>query len=233
MRRWRQTVLGLATAALWVCACGKSQETEDAKARAARPTIAPEDTANVPKAAPGPETTAPPVTDTRASGPATPKGVAVPDAAPGAESLRTAAPLRSSAPQAPPQVSASTAPPAAPAPLPGSDRADVVDVGGEVRVTPTKSDLTRVGPEKCQVCHRVQFTSWAETAHAKRTPPLDCEACHGPGSEYRTLAIMKDPAKARSAGLVIPGKEFCVTCHRGAWSDDLLRKAHAHKPVSP
>ena len=41
MRRWRQTVLGLAAAALWVCACGKSQETEDAKARAARPTIAP------------------------------------------------------------------------------------------------------------------------------------------------------------------------------------------------
>jgi hypothetical protein len=105
----------------------------------------------------------------------------------------------------------------------------VVDPGGEIAVAATRAGLTRIGAEKCKTCHKVQFASWAETAHAKRTPPLDCESCHGPGSEYKSLAVMKDPEKAKAAGLVNPTATFCASCHARGWKGDMLRKAHAHK----
>ena len=124
-----------------------------------------------------------------------------------------------------PQPAGTKAPPA-----PAAARAPTaVDPGGLVEVGATKPGLTRIGSDKCKLCHKVQFTSWAATAHATRTPPLDCESCHGPGSEYKTLAIMKDAKKARAAGLVMPGRSFCSKCHTTGWSDDLLKKAHAHK----
>jgi hypothetical protein len=83
---------------------------------------------------------------------------------------------------------------------------------GAIAVAATRAGLTRIGAEKCKICHKVQFASWVETAHAKRTPPLDRESCHGPGSEYKSLAVP-------SARAAMP---------RG-WKDDMLRKAHAHK----
>jgi len=83
------------------------------------------------------------------------------------------------------------------------------------------------------VCHKVQYDSWAKTAHATKTPLLDCESCHGPGSEYKTLAIMKDPVKARAAGLVIPEKAFCTeSCHHPKWTDDMLERSHARKAAA-
>ena len=105
----------------------------------------------------------------------------------------------------------------------------VVDPGGTIAVAATKPGLTRIGAEKCKTCHKVQFASWAAGPHAKRTPPLDCEHCHGPGSEYKPLAVMKDPEKAKAAGLVMPTATFCARCHTSGWKDDMLRKAHAHK----
>jgi hypothetical protein len=142
------------------------------------------------------------------------------------------------APEASPQAEASPQPEAAePAPstsLPVAETSPppVVDVGGPVEVAATKPGLSRVGSDKCKLCHKVQFASWSESAHAKRTPPLDCESCHGAGSEYKGLAVMKDPEKARSAGLVIPDGSFCAKCHKAGWTDDLLKRAHAHKDES-
>jgi hypothetical protein len=104
----------------------------------------------------------------------------------------------------------------------------VVDAGGPVAVAATKPGLSRVGSETCEMCHDVQFASWSQTKHAGRKPPLDCESCHGPGSEYKAMAIMKDPAKARAAGLVIPERSFCSTCHTTGVTDDFLKRAHAH-----
>jgi hypothetical protein len=120
-----------------------------------------------------------------------------------------------------------TSAPAAPTQVASASK--VVDPGGEIAVAATRAGLTRIGAEKCKICHKVQFASWVETAHAKRTPPLDCESCHGPGSEYKALAVMKDPEKAKAAGLVIPTATFCASCHARGWKDDMLRKAHAHK----
>jgi len=140
-----------------------------------------------------------------------------------------ATPPASSAPPsaASPNPPASAPRPADSQPAPSAD--GVVDPGGEIAVEATRPGLTRVGAAKCGVCHKIQYASWSETAHAKRTPPLDCESCHGPGSEYKSLSVMKDPEKAKAAGLVLPTATFCKTCHRQGWSDDLLQKTHAHK----
>jgi hypothetical protein len=122
--------------------------------------------------------------------------------------------------------------PDAPVPPPPSEPAPpvatVTDPGGAVEVEAAKSGLTRIGAEKCKVCHKVQFASWSESAHAKRTPPLDCESCHGAGSEYKSLSVMKDLDKSLAAGLVQPDEEFCKTCHVG-WTKEMMTQAHEHK----
>jgi hypothetical protein len=129
-------------------------------------------------------------------------------------------------PRPAPAVSA----PIAAAPAAGASK--VTDPGGPIAVAATKAGLRHIGAEKCKLCHKVQFASWAETAHAKRTPPLECESCHGAGSEYKSLDVMKSPAKARAAGMVIPTVAFCANCHKSGWKDEMLRKAHEHKTVA-
>lgn len=92
---------------------------------------------------------------------------------------------------------------------------------------------TKVGAEKCKVCHKVQYDSWLKSEHAE-DKAADCETCHGPGSGYLTLAVMKDPVKAKAAGLIAkPGKATCTTCHKKGVKDGDLIKVHAHKVVKP
>lgn len=160
-----------------------------------------------------------------------PKAPAVVPAAAPAEPTVPAAPRSATAPPAVAQATAPAAAAAVPAPArPGGP--EIADPGGDVAVAPAKAGLTRVGAEKCKLCHKAQYASWATSAHARRTPPLDCEACHGPGSEYKALTVMKDPAKAKAAGPVQPNAAFCGKCHKGKWDPALLAKAHAHKVAS-
>ncbi len=70
---------------------------------------------------------------------------------------------------------------------------------------------TRIGADKCKLCHKVEFTSWEKTKHA--AAKVECEDCHGAGSNYKTMAIMKDKAKAKAAGLITPTENDCKTCH--------------------
>ncbi|MEW6320437.1 MAG: cytochrome c3 family protein [Acidobacteriota bacterium] len=89
-----------------------------------------------------------------------------------------------------------------------------------------------VGADKCaKMCHKVQYTSWLETKHAKAEKKTECETCHGPGSGYMTMSIMKDPAKAKAAGLIAkPDIASCNRCHKpGEIKPDMLTKVHAHK----
>lgn len=131
-----------------------------------------------------------------------------------------------------PPAPSETQPPKPPEETPKPRASGVVDPGGLVEVPATKAGLTRVGSDRCKLCHKLQYDSWSTTAHAKRDPPLDCESCHGAGSEYKTLSVMKDPEKARAAGLILPGGDFCTTCHRGGWSEEMRARAHAHKTAS-
>ncbi|MFH1011537.1 MAG: cytochrome c family protein [bacterium] len=69
---------------------------------------------------------------------------------------------------------------------------------------------------KCLKCHVTGFG--AATGYNADTPneelaTVGCEACHGPGSNYKTLTIMKDREKAVAAGLILPDEKACKTCH--------------------
>jgi len=48
-----------------------------------------------------------------------------------------------------------------------------------------------------------------------KTQGIQCETCHGPGSEYKKLSIMKDKEKAKENGLIIHTEKeaFCTQCH--------------------
>ncbi len=142
-------------------------------------------------------------------------------------------PAPKAATAAPSVAEASLPAPTPRSPVAATPTSPVSDPGGDVAVKATKAGATRVGAAACKLCHRVQFESWAQTAHGKRTPPLDCESCHGPGSDYKSMPVMKDAAQAQAAGLVIPGAAFCATCHKHGWKDDQLKKAHAHKARTP
>ena len=69
---------------------------------------------------------------------------------------------------------------------------------------------------ECLKCH---LTGYGQAADCFENPITDegvgCEACHGPGSAYKTMAIMKDGAKAKENGLMInKDKKFCAErCH--------------------
>jgi len=109
-------------------------------------------------------------------------------------------------------------------------------------------DHAYVGAAKCKMCHKVQYTSWQGTTHAKATDVakaskdrkfeagclkchatngdenlagVQCEACHGPGADYKKMSVMKDQAKSVANGLNIPSQATCNGCHTG---DD-----HSHK----
>ncbi len=88
-----------------------------------------------------------------------------------------------------------------------------------------------VGAEKCKMCHKVQYDSWVTSKHSTLGEKgAQCETCHGPGSGYMTISVMKDPVKAKAAGLIAkPEKAGCVGCHKKDVSDDMLPKVHAHK----
>ena len=106
----------------------------------------------------------------------------------------------------------------------------------------TAGDHEFAGAGKCKMCHKVQYTSWEATKHAKATetakaatdrewgadclkchttnateelPGVQCEACHGAGADYKKMSIMKDRDAAVANGLVIPTQATCDGCHVG------------------
>ena len=42
---------------------------------------------------------------------------------------------------------------------------------------------------------------------------VQCETCHGAGSEYKSRKIMKDHDASVAAGMIAPDQEFCEPCH--------------------
>jgi hypothetical protein len=71
---------------------------------------------------------------------------------------------------------------------------------------------------KCLECH---VTAYGKPESAFDRGPLEvengvqCESCHGPGSEYKKKKTMADHDKSVAAGMWEPGKDekICTTCH--------------------
>lgn len=70
---------------------------------------------------------------------------------------------------------------------------------------------------ECLKCHTLAATVDAGLLEDTfdKTQGVQCETCHGPGSEYKKLSIMKDKQKAMDAGLIIHTEKeaFCTHCH--------------------
>lgn len=75
----------------------------------------------------------------------------------------------------------------------------------------------------CLSCHAVGyqqaggFIDTTSTAHLKA---VQCESCHGPGSKYLKLPIMKDREKALANGMILPDETVCKSCHTKEQSPD-------------
>ena len=77
-------------------------------------------------------------------------------------------------------------------------------------------------PQKSDACLKCHVTGHGQPANMlgpkyKIEEGVGCESCHGPGSEYKTMKVMKDitakKVAAETVGLLKPTKEVCITCH--------------------
>lgn len=77
-------------------------------------------------------------------------------------------------------------------------------------------------PQKAPECLSCHVTGYHAAAAMKEVSltleeGVSCEACHGPGSEYKSMQIMKDitagKIKGADYGLINPTNEVCVKCH--------------------
>lgn len=104
-----------------------------------------------------------------------------------------------------------------------------------------KVEIEYVGSKKCRLCHTDIYNSWLKSPHASASGQLTemrlhdtecaechttghardrdllenvgCEACHGPGSEYRKMRVMKDEQRAHELGLRVQSEMVCIRCH--------------------
>ncbi|ACG72002.1 conserved hypothetical protein [Anaeromyxobacter sp. K] len=123
-----------------------------------------------------------------------------------------------------PAETAKPAPAPAPAPAKPAEPAQAAPAPAPAPA-PAATAHAKVGPQKCKMCHRVQFESWSASPHAQKG--LDCEGCHGNGGDYWTASVMRDRAKAVAAGLVLPDLASCRKCH--ATDEARFARVHAHK----
>ncbi len=79
--------------------------------------------------------------------------------------------------------------------------------------------LKKTGDEKkdeCLACHATAFGKGGYQTGAENAALFEgvgCESCHGPGSAYKKMSIMKDQKKSLENGLIIPTGEVCKKCH--------------------
>jgi len=71
---------------------------------------------------------------------------------------------------------------------------------------------------ECLGCHTITADAKLFDKKFDVKDGVQCETCHGAGSEYKNMAVMKDPKKAEKAGLMMYADEaattkLCVTCH--------------------
>ncbi|MBD3275123.1 MAG: hypothetical protein GF372_07420, partial [Candidatus Marinimicrobia bacterium] len=68
----------------------------------------------------------------------------------------------------------------------------------------------------CLGCHVTasDVEDWERDDTFHMQDGVQCELCHGPGSEYMNAKTMMNPEAAKAAGLRYPQEEDCLVCHK-------------------
>lgn len=68
---------------------------------------------------------------------------------------------------------------------------------------------------KCLKCHSTYYGDNEDlmTDYITEEEGVSCESCHGPGSVYKNLKIMKSQEESLANGLILPTAEVCEKCH--------------------
>lgn len=76
------------------------------------------------------------------------------------------------------------------------------------------SDAEKEDPN-CTKCHSTAASVDEDllTEYITVEEGVSCESCHGPGSVYKNIKIMKDREQSIANGLVLPTEEVCLKCH--------------------
>ena len=72
----------------------------------------------------------------------------------------------------------------------------------------------------CLGCHATgaEAEDWEKDDTFHVEDGVQCEKCHGPGSEYMDEQVMRDRKAAMRAGLLMPTMDDCMACHRSKGS---------------
>ena len=75
--------------------------------------------------------------------------------------------------------------------------------------------LKKKGEEKNVKCLECHTTTGYKSGDAKasKLEGVQCEMCHGAGSDYKKLSVMKDKKKSLAKGLIVPTEALCKKCH--------------------
>ncbi len=67
----------------------------------------------------------------------------------------------------------------------------------------------------CLGCHATaaEAEKWEKDPTFFAGDGVQCEKCHGPGSEYMDAKVMADRTAAMKAGLRMPARQDCMACH--------------------
>lgn len=91
-------------------------------------------------------------------------------------------------------------------------------LAGEKALAIAKEKGLKTAPQETDGCLKCHVTGHGKPAELfaesfDKTMGVQCEACHGPGGDYKSIKVMKDREAAVAAGLIMPTEAVCVTCH--------------------
>ena len=87
----------------------------------------------------------------------------------------------------------------------------------EAQETAKKAGLS-ANPQEAPQCLKCHVTGYGQDSSLfnsgfVKEDGVQFEACHGAGSHYFSINVMKDKTKAMEAGLIMPAQEVCIKCH--------------------
>jgi YVTN family beta-propeller protein len=89
-----------------------------------------------------------------------------------------------------------------------SEAKEIAELSG-INVDPFKSPI-------CLGCHTTAYNveGWERDPSFHFEDGVQCELCHGAGSAYSDVNIMRNTEKAMQAGLIMPTYRTCMMCHK-------------------